>query len=338
MKILFTGMASSHCKPAKNIGFFNTLSEIFSEIGDVEWAAPSVKWEKEHFDKYDLVVVGFIPPSALSANKLYGALNTINILWDSPKLRLVLDFPQLWQYKISLSKADRDPDGGLFSKFYTNRFEYLSSLNNKSVIQAIKKLSNKNWPQTIFPQLPWQSEESVWESLKLESKNPLIGLNVDSYLLDSAEDYGDFRNNEWAVNDKKLKWAKSVLNTTRFDSKEIKASRALPDEDAEIVLRSSMGFMNPPQDRKVGSWWSYRLVQAMKTRTPIITDWKETLGFSSAWSLLAYQLEDMTPAERSATAIMQTEQYLSAIPSKSTLIETIKDKIIKDSVREEDNA
>lgn len=338
MKILFTGMASSHCKPAKNIGFFNTLAEVFSEIGEVEWAAPSVKWTKDYFDEYDLVVVGFVPPSALSANKLYGALNAINLLWDSPKLRLVLDFPQLWQYKISLSKADRDPSGGLFSKFYVNRFEYLTSLNNKSVIQAIKKLNSKKWPQTIFPQLPWQTEESVWESLKFESENPLVGINLDSYLLENVEDYGDIRHNEWSVNDRKLKWAKSVLDTTRFGAKEVKASRAFDDDNAEVAIRTSIGFMNPPQDRKVGSWWSYRLVQAMKTRTPIVTDWKETLGFSSAWSLLAYQLEDMTPAERSATAIMQAEQYLSAIPSKSGLIKIIEDKIVKDSAREENNA
>ena len=338
MKILFTGMASSHCKPAKNTGFFNTLAKVFSEVGDVEWAAPSVKWNKDTFEKYDLVIVGFIPPSSLSANKVYGALNTINLLWNSPKLRLVLDFPQLWQYKISLSKADRDPSGGLFSKFYVNRFEYLSSLNNKSVIEAANKLNNETWPQTIFPQLPWQSEEDVWKSLKFESKNPLIGLNVDSYLVDGSEDHGDVRHNQWTVDNKKLKWAQAVLNTTRFDAREVKASRSFSDEDAETSIRTSMGYMHPPQDRKVGTWWSYRLVQAMSTRTPIVTDWKNTIGFSSAWSLLAYQLEDMTPAERSATAIMQAEQYMSAIPNKKEVIQTIKDRIVNNSAREENNA
>jgi len=337
MKVLFTGMASSHCKPSKNVGFYNTLATAMSEIAEVVWSTPSVKWTEKDLKDYDLVFVGITPPTALSANKVYGGLHLLDLIWDSPKVRLVLDFPQLWQYKNSVSKAANDPEGGLFSAFYSSRYEYPSAVTSKSVKNAAKRLLTKEWPATIYPSLPWQTEEDIKERLKMPNVNNLMGLNLDSFLLTGQKE-SDYKENRWSINDKKLSWSKIVLKTIKFSAREVKAARGYNDERAKTDIETSLGYMHAPQDRKSGVSWSYRLAQAMNARTPIATDWKETINFSSSWSFLPYQIEDMTPTERGALSYRQYVDYVSVIPNRATVLEIIKDKVITSTQGENKNA
>ena len=123
MKVLVTGMASSHTKPSTSTSFFNTLVKGIETFASVEWATPSVTWTKEFLDSYDSVIVGLIPPTSLGANKVYGAMHVINTMYESPKLRLVIDHAQIWQFKASLASIDRDVNN-LFTPFYSKRREF----------------------------------------------------------------------------------------------------------------------------------------------------------------------------------------------------------------------
>ena len=67
------------------------------------------------------------------------------------------------------------------------------------------------------------------------------------------------------------------------------------------------------------TWWNYRLIQALNTSTPVITNWLETKNFSDSWSLLPYQIEDMSPAQRQQLASTQRGVYLESIPSTAEI-------------------
>jgi hypothetical protein len=117
MKILFTGMGSSHCKKTDNASFFSSLADGYSELAEVVWSAPKITWSRADLESFDLVFLGFMPITSKSANHLYGALHVLNLLYESPKLRLVVDNPQIWQYKNSISSFRRAPEQ-IFTDFY----------------------------------------------------------------------------------------------------------------------------------------------------------------------------------------------------------------------------
>jgi hypothetical protein len=328
MKVLFTGTASSHCKSSPNTTFFGLLAKAVSEFAEVVWAAPRLSWTERDLEEFDAVIFGLTPPTSLSANKIYGAMHLLGLMYHSPKLRLVIDSPQIWQYKNSIEAVKRDVSS-LFSSFYSKRAEYSKALkphNYESIKSAAQKIATKPWPRVIFPVLPWSSSEESFAKLGFGDQNNSVGLNLDSILLDNTANYFEPRN-QWAVDNIKSSWYKTLLETITFPGTELKVGKSLNDYEADLIIRSSAGLIVTPQDRGVGSWWSYRHIQALNAGTPVVTYWQDTTGFDSSWSVLGYQVEDMTSEQRKDLAKQQYESYAKAIPSKRQITEEIETKI-----------
>jgi hypothetical protein len=326
MKILFTGMSSYHCKPPKTTRYFGTLAKAVARVAEVSWAIPSVKWSLEDLAEYDYVVVGVSPPTSLSANKAYGGLHVMNLLWDDPRLKLVVDSPQIWQYKNSINRSSKNLISGLFPAFYANRWEYSEALTSTSIPDVIDKLNNNAWPVTIFPGLPWKSDESIVKSFGLDVGSSIISLNLDAInLTDPVE--SDVRQPFWSIDDANLGWSQSLAKTIKYETVDVRSKRGYPDQEATETILDSVGLIIPPQERKVGTWWTYRYVQGMNTLTPIATDWLETVNFSPSWSKLAYQIEDMSSEDRRSLAQTQREDYVRAIPSVEQLDQLITSRI-----------
>lgn len=340
MKILFTGMASHHTQAAETHNFITGISKLAEDFAEVHWSQPDVQWKKKDFDQYDLVFVGICPPSALSANKAYGALGIIDTLWSSDKLRLIADYPQTWQYKASFIRAADNPGKGLFPDSYAKRLQFsLAVKNQKKIISACTKLATQKWPKTIYPSLPWKSADSVADIMGLGSKGSLVGLNVDNLYLTNSDMPSEYyeRENRWLTQDEKNAWTKTVLKTTRFTHEDLRKARR-DDHLAQQMMQSNIGLLVSPEQRRTGVWWSKRIPQALRTRTPIITDWKETQDFHWSWSRLAYQLEDMTPVERSALADWQLKSYLEAIPDEESLKLRFSDILFSSDMKEVSDA
>lgn len=332
MKVLITGMASSHCKRPQNTSFFTLLADAISGFADVVWASPNLSWTRKDLEVYDAVLFGFIPPTSLSANKIFGAMHVLSLMFDSPKLKLVADSAQMWQYKNSIEAVKRNPEI-LFSSFYSKREGYLAAKeSSKSVIAAGELLSSDSWPTTLYPSLPWISKEKVSSILGFLEPEQLTGLNLDSTLI-SPEPARIGRLDSWAVENPKSPWVDSVQNAISFPVVPTKMGRKTDDSYALNILRSSVGLLIPPQDRKVGSWWNYRAIQAINTSTPISTYWQDTYKFNPSWGVLAYQIEDMSPAERQHLASTQRDSYVSAIPNPEDAIDQLKARLI-DSEKE----
>lgn len=334
MKVLFTGMASHHCSPSKNIGFFNTLAEVVSRSATVVWASPKLTWTKADLEAYDAIFLGFIPPTALGANKIYGAMHVLGLMFDSPKLNLIADSAQIWQYKNSIESVKRDVSS-LFTPFYSKRLDYGKAREPKhikSIVTAAEKMSSSIWPRVLFPILPWQSQASTFEKLGFGSSQNYLGLNLDSMLLKTSP-YGLDRLPQWAADSTKSSWLKTVSETLRFSIVDTKPGRVSSDADALSVINVSSGLLLPPQDRGLGSWWSYRYVQGLNSGTPIVTYWQDTVGFDSSWSQLAYQVEDMHPSTRVGLAREQFESYQSTLLPKLELISYVNTEVL-DSTKE----
>ena len=334
MKVLFTGMTSSHCKPSENVGFFNTLAEVVSGSALVEWSAPKLTWTKAELESYDAIFLGFVPPTALSANKIYGAMHVLGLMFDSPKLNLVVDGGQIWQYKNSIEAVKRDVSI-LFSSFYSKRSDYAKARDPKfikNIVTAAEKMSNGVWPKVIFPSLPWTTPGCAFEKLSFGSAGASLGLNLDSFLL-SQDAYDHSRNPVWAVDNIKSSWYQTVAGGTALPGVSTKTSRLNEDSSALAVIKSSTGLLVAPQDRNLGSWWTYKYVQGLNSGTPIATYWQDTANFDPSWAVLPYQIEDLSDLSRRSLARDQHESYQASIMPKMELISYVRSEVL-DSTEE----
>lgn len=337
MKILMTGMASSHCSLKGNVSFFSTLHSVLSEVGDVRICEPDLSWTRADLQKYDAVIVGLTPPTALTANKIYGALHVLDLMYESPKLRLVVDGPQVWQFKNSIESFKRAPLQ-TFGPVHLNRKDYKKAL--ESHVDSIKSVADKmehlTWPLTYVPLLPWATETTASAALGFIPEDRLIGLNLDAFLLDrSVNTIG--RKDRWAVENMKSTWWTKVSSTLRFPSNTTSVNKRSNDEYALGLMSDSAAIAIAPQDRKVGTWWSYRYVQALNTGTPVATKWQDSSTIGPAWSVLAYQIEDLEHYERPYLADAQYKEYVAAVSTKQEILKTLAEDLL-DSTKESENA
>ena len=325
MKVLVTGMASSHTKPSTTTSFFGTLVEAIESFSTVEWATPSVTWTKEFLDQYDSIIIGVVPPTSLGANKVYGAMHAINLMYESPKLRLVVDHPQIWQFKASLASIDRDVTT-IFSSFYSKRREFKTAVGqaySESIQSAARKLLNLPWPKTIYPTMPWKDQESIGKFISTEDASSLIGINLDSYLL-TEPSISEFCSNVWVADSPKASWTKKVEKLLALPTAPLKVTSREKEEIVSARLASSFGILIAPQDRGVGTWWSYRYIQAMNSLVPVCSDWRDTGKLSNSWYILGSSIEEATAEDRLKIAMDQRKDYLNAIPTKEESLELLK--------------
>jgi len=329
MKILFTGMSSSHCKETKNSSFFGALATAYSEIATIVWSVPKISWTRTDLEAFDLVVFGFSPPTSPAANKLYGALHVLNLMYESPKLRLVVDSPQMWQYKNSIRSFKRDPDQ-VFSSFFANRADYSLAKNGptrNSVDSIADKIATVSWPKTLVPAIPWLSNSSIASKVSFVSSESVVPVSIDSFLL-SGPAISALRHNVWAVENASSPWWQTVNSTTKYSGIPTKPGARAKDSEALDIIKTSIGLIVPPQDRKTGTWWSYRYIQALNSGTPIVTYWQETLDFNNSWGNLAYQIEDADPFERQQIASEQLSSYKESIPSRDQVLNQLESIVL----------
>lgn len=330
MKVLFTGTASYHCKASSNTNFFSVLAKAVSEFAEVVWSTPKLSWTEKDLAEFDAIIFGLTPPTSLSANKIYGAMHLLGMMYNSPKLRLVVDSQQVWQYKNSIEAVKRDVDT-LFSPFFSKKYGYFeakSEPGRKYIEVASSKLKLEETPLIYYPALPWSSNEKVSSILGFSSENRLRGLNLDSLLLLPEPRSQGFRSNVWAVEDAKRVWYKNLKPTLTLSEVDVRASKSLDDKSAASIIRSSVGLIVPPQDRKTGTWWSYRHIQALNSHTPIATLWQESQALDVSWAYLPYQIEEMSASQRSELAEFQLESYQNVVKPKEKIIQELKQDLL----------
>ena len=172
--------------------------------------------------------------------------------------------------------------------------------------------------------LPWSDSSKIGSYLPWVPENRLVGINLDSYLLADSPSVETSRKSAWSVEYPNTTWANKLSKLTTYPMSKAKTAVRSSDEEVFSNIPSSSGLVLPAQDRGQGTWWSYRLVQALNSTTPIITEWKESWILSDSWSVLIGELEDMNIDARIALAISQRESYMDSIPSQMEVLDSFK--------------
>jgi len=328
-KIFLTGMTASQASynaNTKNIGFaYAIYSSLIEDGHEVTWSDPDLSLTLEDLSSYDVVLVGISPITSLSANRAYGALNLIDMLWESPKLKFFIDAPNTLQIASSLKSINASPVS-LLKDFYSYRKGYSAVISDVKVTSrisnAVFRLVNEDWPVTIYPNLPWRGSKQLGLKLLPNAVKNIFGINLDSYLLTEPPVYFD-KKDKWIVENNLSKDTAKLMETLSFPTSPMKWNKGWTDvQVVEQISRSSGVIIGP--HRGDGSWWSYRYVQALNSLTPIYTSWVETSPLGASWSHLAPYIEDIGPDARMALAIEQRQSYINNIPSKEAAIATLK--------------
>lgn len=325
-KIFLTGMSAPQASPSandKSLSFAGLINMALTDAGhEVVWASPSVYMTSETLEEFDAVIVGVSPITSMGANRVYGALNLIQTLWDSEKLTLFVDTPTPSQIEISLKSVITNPES-LTKPFFSYRKEYSNVIADKkllkSVVKGVKLLYEADWGKTIYARLPWKHVDSV--KMAPNAKKNIVGINLDSYVI-SELDSNEERVNKWVYDSNDSKWYKDIIQLLKLPSLPMKINRGSVDRDVVSQIERSIGVLMSP-DRRDGTYWSARYYQALSSRTPVITDWKESGVLGSAWSVLAYSIEEMSQSKRDLVALAQKESYLANIPNKKTALKSL---------------
>jgi hypothetical protein len=326
-KIYLTGMTASQASASansRNLAFAGVLNNVLTASGhDVTWEDPSLDVTEEFLKQFDSVLVGVGPLTSIAANRVYGALNIIGMLWGSDKLKLFIDAPGMAQIGASLKSVNKNPMT-LIKDFYSYRKGYKEVISNVSlsakISTAVDNLATKPWPQTIYPALPWKTDDQAKEKMSIDVPN-FSGVSLDSHLiLDGIENVE--KAPKWVADSTAHRDTKKLVDTLGTPVLPMKWNKGWTDEQVyEQIKRSSGAIISV--NKGDGSWWTYRYIQALNAGTPVYTSWAETSNIGESWSHLAHTIEDMSDSVKVGLSIRQRIDYLKNIPNKTESIKQL---------------
>lgn len=319
MKVLITGMTAQQANPAsvkRGMNFTGLVVRALQERGhDVDWHNPTVNAKRADFDYYDAVVVGIAPITGLGSNRAYGALSTIQTLWESSRLSLLVDAPDPVKIVGSLNSIQKNPSN-LLKEFFSYRLEYMEARHDRNaerLHEAVELLAEGRWPVTIGPRLPWQQVMQMHGLPQVGENAHLI--NLDRYVFDDAPECppsGQPRHPVWAyeASDTNKRWLRTQ-NATWETGTLAKNVRVDTDKVALEQLRQVSGCLIAPT--RTGTWWSTRYAQALSQGAPVFTEWSESQLLGPEWAQLPSLVETWSPTQRAALHAAQLASYRDAI-------------------------
>lgn len=330
-KILITGMSAPQMSRSANkrsLSFAGVMEKVFTEAGhSVALCEPDIEWTYDNLKYYDKVIVGLSPITSLSANKVYGALHIIGEMYDSEDLTLFIDAPHPAQISASLRAISAKPED-LTKPFFSGRKGYQLAKTpdmSKKMLRVIYSLLSSEWPDVLYPSLPWQNIDDIAAELPIGGATGLSGVNLDSYLISPTTQPNESRLKRWASDSPNATWTKNTAKTLGYEIVPIRWNKGWADDDCQEQIMLSTGTLMP--QHKGGTWWNYRYAQSMNTMTPIVTEWRESSAIGSSWGVLGSTVESMSIKERQALSQQQTKEYLASIPTKNAARELLEDLV-----------
>ena len=326
-----TSPQSSRRLNSKSLSFSGAIERVLEKSGHkVDWLNLSIDMGKKQVDEYDVILLGVAPVLSVTANKAYGVLSMLDILWQDERLKIIVDTPTPSSITANL-RAVRKDQSRLFSEFYYARKQYeavvLNSAAKDRVLSAVDRMFDDKWPVTLYPQTPWADVSEIANKLPQGARDSVYGLCVDSYFLSKKSPLsGGTVSSTWAVDTKSTKWAQSTISSLRFPHHLMKDRRSADDDTVSSLIATSFGaLISPNNDGSIS--WSSRWVQAMNAGTPIASDWRLTSKIGKSWSYLAAGIEEMSMVDRYELSIFQMIDYENAIAQPQEVLHTLETKL-----------
>lgn len=320
-KILITGMSAPHASAEANrrsLSFAGLMKDVLLSHGhEVIQDDPDISWNINDVDQYDIILLGLSPLTSLSANRVYGALNLMDLLDGSDKLKLFIDAPEPTRITASLRAISKTPDN-LTKPFYSYRKGYMyASVPGmaQNLLDVVNRLLTEKWPTTLFPALPWSGTGKIIEQLPSGAAESLFPINLDAYVINGQTALEVEKRDKWVVENYNTSWTKEITNMLVHQSIPMKWHKGWNDEQVFTQIASGIGSLISPYQTG-GTWWTYRLIQSLNAGTPVVTDWRESQAIGESWVHLASHIESMPLATRVDLAQAQKEDYIKAIPSR----------------------
>lgn len=322
-KVLITGMSAPQVSQSSNnrsLSFAGVLQMALTGAGySVTWGDPKITLTESEIKRFDKIFVGLSPLTSLGANRVYGALGTIEsvLRHDTSKLALFVDAPNVQQIEVSLRAVASAPET-LVKDFYSYRKEYVSVKSSPAeqerLLSVVNRLLDEPWPTTIYPKLPWQSDLDVAARLPEAARESLVGVNLDAHILVSPIS-SEEKVDKWVASDSKSVWTQKLLKTVGMPCSPVRLNKGSNDTEAQSQIARSVGVIIAP-DKKKFTWWDYVYIQAMNSLTPIATRWQESYPIGNDWSVLASEIESSDSQRRREIALGQRKAYIANIPDK----------------------
>jgi len=325
-------MSAPHASTQANkrsLSFAGIIKNVLTQQGhDVIQDDPEVSWNVDDLDQYDAVLVGLSPLTSLSANRVYGALNILDLLKGSDKLKLFIDAPEPTRITASLRAVSKTPDN-LTKPFYSYRKGYSYAVipgmaNN--LLNVVNDLLNDTWPTTFYPSLPWAGTGKIISQLPVGATESLRPINLDSYILMPQDTFEIERRDKWVVENYNTSWTKETTNMLALQSVPMKWHKGWNDDQVFAQIASGIGSLISPYQTG-GTWWTYRLIQSLNASTPVATDWRESQAIGDSWTYLASHIETFSLDSRVDLAHAQRDEYIKAVPSRRDAAVSILDAL-----------
>jgi len=320
-KILITGMSAPHASPQTNmrsLSFAGVVKQVLTQHGhEVTQDDPEISWNINDLEQYDLVLLGLSPLTSLSANRVYGALNLIDLLRDTDKLKFFIDAPEPTRITASFRAVSKTPDN-LTKPFYSYRKGYSYAVvpgMATNLLNVVNDLLYDTWPTTFYPSLPWAGTGKIISQLPTGAAEALRPVNLDAYLINPQDTLEIEKRDKWVVENYNTSWTKETTNMLAYQSVPMKWHKGWDDEQVFAQIASGIGSLISPYQTG-GTWWTYRLIQSLNASTPVATDWRESQAIGDSWTYLASHIETLSLEARVELAHAQRDDYIKAVPSQ----------------------
>lgn len=326
MKVIVTGMTSRQANrrsAERAMNFTGLLVKALEiEPNDVDWLEPDLAWDADFVNDYDHVIVGVSSLLSLASNRAYGALNVIGHAWDTGSLALFLDAPDAGKVATSLKVVSANPDA-LTKKLFSQRKGYEQTFvpaKRRHLDRTIEVLASSDWPTTFVPALPWQTSSSrVFGSAQmLAGGQGITPITLDTFITPLTLPLSA-QKRRWTVESMKSDWYRRLGVTWPVEA--LTGTSWPNDERAQKILSMSRGALIEPT--RLGPFWTTRYRQAQQAYVPVYSSWEETSQLGTAWQMLPAGIESLGDEELTNLAIMQSEAYMSHIPSQYELYDKL---------------
>lgn len=330
LRILITGCTSQHISTSAHERiptFAGLLHDSLREAGEiVVWSEPSMEMDRKFVSMFDKVIVGLVSPTSIAANRIYAALSVAEHAWSHGNLVLLADSPEphrLWS-GITSSYSNYD---SLAKDFYARRKDYIAATEQKTyarILEFLGALTHSEWPETIFPELPWSVRDVVERGIPNLPSSKAIGLSFDRRIelpppktLTPIEDTG-----LWSADSDTSAWVTKTAATLALPVAPVKVGRLDDLTSLEGRLRGSVGTLISTY-RGGSAWWTPLIAISLLSSTPVVTDWRLTSPLGDEWSHLPSTVETLDTSSRIRLAETQYKSYMEHTPSGDAELERL---------------
>ena len=345
----FNTYTGSSYRGGKVLTFARILEAAYKNLGyEVTLGYPSEGVSEENLLAYDKVFIGLASPNSLGSDRAYVGLYMMGHLWNTDKLVLFFDDPDIRKFFYGVANWLQDPvPAHIFRPVFQKRKLWYDPAIypadaarwtdwHINVLDALIKDSAEDYPPVIIPGFQWfdlprfaaNIPGAMRDRLQPIDPSPMIHVSrpADGRVLE--------RRKEWAVDgvrsarkdeigDRVQLWIQyqpTIFPVTAMDWDVTDFNRT------QAYYQAWGTIVNPMPPTSIG-WWSKDMTYAIRCESVFITDPAQVIALGPSFNLLAASTEHLSMEERDDLAAEQSREFNARTWSADQLKTALKELI-----------